>query len=347
MTGNQNLYQNIKNQICDQIFEGQYQDGDKIPPERELAESLGVSRVTVRKSLELLEEEQMVVREVGRGTRVSMKNYGNVNDLDMIVLIAPAKNPFFSKFIACFQEYAERQSSMLLYVEKPKKEELEHCLYRLYKRGLRNVVIWLEDLPVNQDKLMRLRAIGMNMVFFDSNRGLPYGDCVAVDNGRAIKELYVSLKKGGNHRIGYVGWDVTGVYSIDEREKAYIELQQKEKKENLICHISWKQKRKSIEMILETLKGWEQEKKLPEALICGDQETGKLVCEAISQSGYRQQIASMDELSLSGSTLVTCKQDLTKTVEQICSCFQNQCEEKENWKAKLHLIPGILDVQKS
>lgn len=53
----------------------------------------------------------------------------------------------------------------MLYVEKPKSEGLEKSLYRLYKRGLRNAVVWLEDLQVDRKKLQRLRAIGMNLVF--------------------------------------------------------------------------------------------------------------------------------------------------------------------------------------
>ena len=139
--GNENLYETVKNRICNDIFEGHYEDGDRIPPERELEELLGVSRVTVRKSLELLEEEGLVVREVGRGTTVTLRNAGNRSELDMVVLIAPAQNPFFSEFIARFQNYAETKGALLLYVEKPRTEELERCLYRLYKRGLRNVVV--------------------------------------------------------------------------------------------------------------------------------------------------------------------------------------------------------------
>lgn len=43
----------------------------------------------------------------------------------MIVLIAPARNPFFAEFIGRFQNYAETQDALLLYVEKPRLEELE------------------------------------------------------------------------------------------------------------------------------------------------------------------------------------------------------------------------------
>ena len=55
------LYRILENKICERIFRGEYVDGENLPPERTLAESLGVSRVTVRKALALLgvRENQM------------------------------------------------------------------------------------------------------------------------------------------------------------------------------------------------------------------------------------------------------------------------------------------------
>ena len=51
------LYRILENKICERIFRGEYADGENLPPERTLAESLGVSRVTVRKALALLEAD--------------------------------------------------------------------------------------------------------------------------------------------------------------------------------------------------------------------------------------------------------------------------------------------------
>src|ERR1700722_7567999 len=42
--------------------------GSQLPTERALADSLELSRSTVRRALSLLETEQVVSREVGRGT---------------------------------------------------------------------------------------------------------------------------------------------------------------------------------------------------------------------------------------------------------------------------------------
>lgn len=55
------------------IATGVYADGDRVPPERQLATAFGAARSTVRKALDQLEEEGIVVRRVGSGTFVSYR----------------------------------------------------------------------------------------------------------------------------------------------------------------------------------------------------------------------------------------------------------------------------------
>lgn len=51
------------------LIQTMYGDGERrLPPERRLAEKLRTGRSTLRKALTILENEQMVVRHVGRGT---------------------------------------------------------------------------------------------------------------------------------------------------------------------------------------------------------------------------------------------------------------------------------------
>ncbi len=52
------------------ITGGVYADGDRIPPERQLATAFGAARSTIRRALDQLEEEGLVVRRVGAGTFV-------------------------------------------------------------------------------------------------------------------------------------------------------------------------------------------------------------------------------------------------------------------------------------
>lgn len=64
----------ISNQIADQIrssiLQGDFAPGDKLPPERELAEMFGVSRPSVREALNILESGGLVSSYQGGGTVV-------------------------------------------------------------------------------------------------------------------------------------------------------------------------------------------------------------------------------------------------------------------------------------
>jgi len=67
----QPLYLQIKHQIRDLILAGDLPLGTRLPPERKLAESLGVNRTTVSTAYQELAADGLVEGQVGRGTIVS------------------------------------------------------------------------------------------------------------------------------------------------------------------------------------------------------------------------------------------------------------------------------------
>ena len=65
------LYIQISRSLKTAILEGQLYPGGTLPPERELAHDLGVTRTTVRRALRQLEEEGLLKRYKGSGTYLS------------------------------------------------------------------------------------------------------------------------------------------------------------------------------------------------------------------------------------------------------------------------------------
>jgi GntR family transcriptional repressor for pyruvate dehydrogenase complex len=65
------LYQEIVDQIQQQILSGALKPGDQIPAERDLAERFGVSRTAVREAIKSLTEKGLIEVFVGRGTFVT------------------------------------------------------------------------------------------------------------------------------------------------------------------------------------------------------------------------------------------------------------------------------------
>jgi GntR family transcriptional regulator len=64
-------YAQIEDQLAVRIESGELRAGERLPPERELAESVGVSRMTMRQALAALAARGLVERGVGRGTFVA------------------------------------------------------------------------------------------------------------------------------------------------------------------------------------------------------------------------------------------------------------------------------------
>ena len=65
------LYAQAVDVLRSLISEGSYEPGDRLPPEIELANELGISRTTLRVAMGTLEREGLIVRRQGLGTFVT------------------------------------------------------------------------------------------------------------------------------------------------------------------------------------------------------------------------------------------------------------------------------------
>ena len=65
------LYIQIKELLHSQIQSGQFAVGDRLPSERELSETYNVSRMTARQALQMLEQDGLTQRQVGKGSYVA------------------------------------------------------------------------------------------------------------------------------------------------------------------------------------------------------------------------------------------------------------------------------------
>lgn len=70
-TDSRPLYILVKEKMDELIADGTFSEGDRLPSENALAESLGVSRATLREALRVLEEEGKVIRQQGIGTFIA------------------------------------------------------------------------------------------------------------------------------------------------------------------------------------------------------------------------------------------------------------------------------------
>ncbi|WER46311.1 GntR family transcriptional regulator [Cupriavidus sp. WKF15] len=65
------IYLQVARRLGTAIHDGQWRVGDALPSERTLVESLGISRVTARRALQVLAEEGAITRSRGAGTFIA------------------------------------------------------------------------------------------------------------------------------------------------------------------------------------------------------------------------------------------------------------------------------------
>lgn len=106
------LYRQIKDFLVASLERGEWGPGDAIPSEGELAQRFNVSQGTVRKAIDEMAAENMLVRRQGKGTFVSTHDdprsfYRFLRLLpDDGVAVSSASDPFFCETIAASAEVA-------------------------------------------------------------------------------------------------------------------------------------------------------------------------------------------------------------------------------------------------
>lgn len=333
-----NLYQDVRERICRSIYRGDHQDGDLIWPERKLAEEWNVSRVTVRKALDMLEKERIIARVQGSGTRVSLYYGPRDGSMDIITVAAPAQNEFFARMIDAVQTRADMQDSLVLFQQKPVSISLDNCLYRIYKKGLRNLILWKEDMEIPEEMIRRLKGLGMNIVLFDATDGGGCVDAVCLDNAKAVETLLTHVREDGCKNTAYVGWDNLQISSLRVRENTFRKLVP----EGKVIHIPYRYHsrvegipKKLLEETVEKMDGCD-------SVIYAVGELG-IACEGISREKDISRAAGMIGMMPGARELgiYVVEQDFQAMADQIFQCLKEQNTKESGWMAKNYLIRGI------
>ena len=67
------IFQDVVEQIEEAILSGRLKAGDRLPPERELKETLKTSRSTLREALRVLEQKGLIEIRLGKGGGAHVK----------------------------------------------------------------------------------------------------------------------------------------------------------------------------------------------------------------------------------------------------------------------------------
>lgn len=111
------LYRQAKAHLMQALQDGEWQAGQVIPSEQELAAQLGVSQGTVRKALDELVSENLLIRRQGRGTFVA--SHGDAPDQFRFLRLRPLEGDYVeptSEPLECWRAKAGQEAAKHLAV---------------------------------------------------------------------------------------------------------------------------------------------------------------------------------------------------------------------------------------
>jgi len=229
MARRQPLYQQIYEQLLEDIRTGKYPPGSQLPTEKELAEAYGVSRITSKRALTELAEAGFIERIRGRGSFVhaqgkSAEQAPRAHKCKRIGFIAQdVGHAFGLELLSGIERESGRLGfSLLLRLTRGSQEAEMAAIEEMLAQDIAGLIVF----PVNGERynpaLLRLYLSGVPVVLVDRYfRGLDIAS-VSSDNEAAAKEAVSYLIDNGHRAIAVLSPPPEGTVTIEDRIKGYV-----------------------------------------------------------------------------------------------------------------------------
>ncbi len=224
------LYQIICEELSRRYLDGQWAKGTCLPTEQELMKEYGVSRITIRHALTLLEERGYIRRVQGCG---SVVEFPPQNAFRIGVAMPDFDDVFGTRLLKGIFSEAEKQNAMVILKTGYKTPQAEGlALDCLMQQGVQGIIsLPLYDSVHYTDALARVSQ-QLPVVFVDRWVWGVAGAAVCTDNIDGIKMLYNLLRENGCHKIAFISSEPTST-AVSERLKAF-EMMCTEAESNLV-----------------------------------------------------------------------------------------------------------------
>lgn len=294
-----NLSHQVLQHIYKQVKDGALKAGDKLTTNRELAEELGVSVLTVQRSMKQLEAQGAVTCH--RRTGTFLTNPGAVvNPKIQSGLIGLFLPEFFSSFhtdlmIELEQGLMEKGKLLSINFTHSEPEREIHLLRNLARQRLEALVYFTSPLVINSKAHSRTVSRWINRYIEEGTQVLFADLCppgfesrlISMDNAKAGQMLTEKLIKRGHKQIAFLG--PTHLPSTSKRLSGHYQALAKA---GLPINRDW-----HIDVHIMERKGWEKEIKKPirELLIRYPDLTGFVVSTHATAEATYQVLKEMPE----------------------------------------------------
>jgi GntR family transcriptional regulator of arabinose operon len=253
------LYQEVKEMILNDIHEKQLKEGDLLPSENQLIESLKVSSITVKRAFEELVRDGLIYRVQGKGTffagdttgelawpdtvadsthqesgrrsrgaRRGVETYSgktglNRTTMPCVAYLTPRlHNEYMIELLKQIEAELETLNHYLLFSRTHENQETEKKhLEQIASFGVKGIIIYPVDGETYNEEILRLTLNACPLVVIDRYfRGIQT-NCVCSDNIQGAFQATEHLLQLGHRNIAFISHQIEGTSSIEDRFTGY------------------------------------------------------------------------------------------------------------------------------
>ena len=201
-------YITIYHALKEAILNGTYPDGQKLPAEHTLMEQFGVSRQTIRLSLDMLRQDGLIRSSRGSGTYVHIAP-PKLNTKRIAVIAFTITQSDFPFMLSGMEAvFSANDYTTMVYSTQNSVVTERQILTRLCEDPVDGILLTAVESHLgcaNLHLIQRLRQMGTKIVFF----GMRYNDpeladipCVTMDDYDAIYQITRGLLAEGHTHVG-------------------------------------------------------------------------------------------------------------------------------------------------
>lgn len=227
----EHVYQMIYDHLLEEIRDGKYAIGSRLPTEKELCEQYSVSRITAKRAMDMLAADGFVKRTKGKGTFViecepaeAAICTSQVSGTLIAVVIPDFSDAFGTKLLHGIEsECAKHGINMVLKLTNGEFETEKKVIEELEALGVQGVLISPVMTSSYNPKLLNLILNHYPLVLLD--RFMPGLDAssIGTDNMTMTKNALNYLFELGHEQIAWISPPIIETTPLELRQNAFID----------------------------------------------------------------------------------------------------------------------------
>jgi DNA-binding LacI/PurR family transcriptional regulator len=229
----QPIYVQIQNILENMLKEGQLKPGDAVPSENEFADTLHVSRLTVRKAYSELVRQGLFYTVQGKGTFVSEeyrkekidKSIDNGDKTNKVLgVIFPEVTNFFSKVLKAIEEKATEKKYVLNIMFNDSYERETQAVNNMLENRVDGIIMtpFRSNGEYKVDNYQKIMDANIPFVMIGKPPFKVQCDAIICDDVVGAYEAVEYLIKKGHKRIIHITDSLLDAEALAERKEGYL-----------------------------------------------------------------------------------------------------------------------------